>query len=166
MMSQVPLLDAEIAMNMRLAHSRHVVHFIAFVVDEDGDLRGILIPWAGVTIDTLPTIRSSYFRDIVYGLRDIHALPLLDTDIGKKDEPSHGDVFCRNILVMDGVAHLIDVNNEGLDYPGEHEAFLNVLLTLKDKAEGDVHMRRIGELEAWLRAGMGFAKLAEKMKDW
>jgi hypothetical protein len=166
MMSQVALLDAEIAMNTTLAHSPHVVHFIAYVVDDDGDLRGILFPWAGVTIDTLPTIRWSYFRDIVHGLRDIHALPLSETDIGKKDEPSHGDLFCRNILIMDGVARLIDLNTEGLDYPGDHQAFLNVLLTLKDKAEEDIDRSRIGEMETWLHAGMGFAELSDLMKDW
>jgi hypothetical protein len=162
----VAMIDSEIAMLKRLAHSPHVVHFIAYVVDEDDDLRGILIPWAGVTIDTLPTIRWSYLRDIAYGLRDIHALSLSEAEVGKKDTPSHGDVFCRNILVMDGVARLIDLDNAGLNYPGDHEAFLNVLLALKDKADGDVDKSRIGEMETWLRNGLGFAELAEKLQDW
>ena len=135
-------------------------------MDEDGDLRGILLPWAGVQIDTLPTVRWSFFRDIVYGLLDIHSLPQPKTEDGEEREASHGDVFCRNILVKDGVARLIDLNNEGLDYPGDHEAFFNVILALKDKAEGDIDRSRMDELEAWLRSGMGFAQLLENMKEW
>ena len=144
MKGQVARLDAEIAMMNQLMHSPHIVHSIAYVVDEDGDLRGILLPWAGVTIDALPTVCWSYFRDIVYGLRDIHSLSVQGSDEG---EASHGDVFCRNILVQDGVARLIDLNNEGLDYPGDHKAFANVVQSLKDKADGDIDKKRMSELE-------------------
>ena len=64
------------------------------------------------------------------------------------------------------MARLIDCANEGLDYAGDHQAFLDVLLTLKDKAEGDIDKSRLAELEAWLRAGMSFAQLSEKVKEW
>jgi hypothetical protein len=67
---------------------------------------------------------------------------------------------------MDGVARLIDLNNERLNYSGDHEAFLNVLLTLKDKAERGVHKSRIGELGAWLRAGMDYLGILEEMEGW
>ena len=162
----VAMIDNEIAIMKRLEHSPHIVHFIGYVVDEDGDLRGILLPWAGVKIDSLPTVRWSFFCDIVYGLSDIHSLTLPESEMGEEREASHGDIFCRNILVKDGVARLIDSANEGLDYPGDHQAFLDVLLALKDKAEGDVDKSRIAELEAWLRAGMSFAQLSEKVKKW
>ena len=75
------------------------------------------------------------------------------------------EMFCRNILVKDGVARLIDLDNAGLDYPGDHEALLNVLLALNEKAERDVDKRRMDELEAWLRDGVGFAQLLESMTE-
>jgi hypothetical protein len=155
------MLDSEIAMLKRLPLSSHVVHFIAYVVDEGNDLRGILLPWAGVTIDTLPTISWSYLRDVVCGLRDIHALPLSETVVGEKDELSHGVVFCRNILVMN-----IDLDSEGPDYPGAHKAILNILLNLKDKAEGDIDKSCLEDMETWLRDGLGFTELSAKMNNW
>ena len=88
-------IDKEIAMMKRLAHSTHIVHFIAYVVTKDGDLRGILLPWAGVQIDTLPTVRGSFFRDIVCGLLDIHSHPQSKSEDGEEGEASHGDVLSQ-----------------------------------------------------------------------
>ena len=40
-------------------------------MEEGGDLRGILLQWPRVQIDTLPTFCLPFLRDIVYGLLKI-----------------------------------------------------------------------------------------------
>ena len=77
-------------------------------------------------------------------MRSIHAFPVLETEVGEKDEQSHGDVFCRYILSWMKCARLIGLDNQRLDYPRDQDAFLNGLLTLKDKPEKEFDKTRIG----------------------
>jgi hypothetical protein len=138
----------------------------AYVVDEDDEMRGLLFPWAGVTIDTLPTVHWSYFRDLIYGLRDIHAITWPDSDSGTEVEASHGDIFCRNILVMDHKARWIDIGAPGEDYPGDSTAFADVLALLSVKADQDLDRDHMKDVETWLRGGMSFADVAMAIGDW
>lgn len=155
-------LDSEISMINPLLHSPYIVHIEAYIMDEDDDMRGILLPWAGECIDKVPTVRWSYFRDVTYGLRYIHAL----TNPDGQDEASHGDVFCRNILVQDGVAHIIDLDNAGCDYPGDRIAFADVIAELKEKAEGKSDTERMEKLGCLLHEGVSFDNIAAKISDW
>ncbi|KAF8530080.1 hypothetical protein BU17DRAFT_59857 [Hysterangium stoloniferum] len=164
--SMISLFDEQMAVLKDFISNPYIVSPSAYIVDEDDDMRGILFPWAGVCIDALPFVRWSYVRDLLFGLRDIHAIIRTDPNFGGEVEGSHGDVFCRNILVMDGKARWIDIGTTEVDYLGDSVAFADVLALLLDKAEGEVDRSHMEDVETWLRDGISFFDIAIAIEFW
>ncbi|KAJ6520526.1 hypothetical protein C8R45DRAFT_955489 [Mycena sanguinolenta] len=127
-----PRLRTEVDLLLALRPSLFFPNIEAFIVDEHGMMRGILMPFLGHTIDSekVETVPLSVFRDLFLAMSDLERL-------GKVP---HGDLFPRNILVSDqGRLTVIDPGNAGIDYPGDRQALCDLLVdadVLKKIASG------------------------------
>jgi hypothetical protein len=112
-------IEAEILISLRL--SPFFPNIEAFVIDEQGMMRGFLLPFLGTTIDSksVETLPLPFFRDLFLAMSDLERIC----------KRPHGDLFARNILVSeDGKLTIIDVGNAGCDYPGDRQALADLLV--------------------------------------
>jgi hypothetical protein len=94
----------------------------AFVVDEQGMMKGIILPFLGNTIDSenVDVLPLSFFTDL-FAMSDLERICKVP----------HGDLFARNILVSEeGILTVIDPGNPGpgYDYPGDRQDLSDLLV--------------------------------------
>ncbi|KAG6815834.1 hypothetical protein H0H87_010914, partial [Tephrocybe sp. NHM501043] len=155
----------EVALNGQVRDSPYIVALAAFIVDEDGLLRGQLYPWSGVRIDTLPSVTWQMLRDVLAGLRDIGRATMPDHSTGNIVAASHGDVFSRNVVVQDGRARLIDAGNEGLNYEGDRGAAITMFSSLAEKMPTEEDKKKLSVMLELLKTDLGFEVIVERLSQ-
>ncbi|KAJ7879916.1 hypothetical protein B0H14DRAFT_3434665 [Mycena olivaceomarginata] len=119
--TDAPRLSIEAEILISLRPSPFFPNIEAFVIDEQGMMRGFLLPFLGNTIDSesVETLPLPLFRDLFLAMSDLERIC----------KRPHGDLFARNILVSeDGKLTIIDVGNAGCDYPGDRQALADLLV--------------------------------------
>lgn len=128
---------------------------LAFVVDENGMMRGFLLPFCGDELSSSHAIplHHSIFLDLMKAMSDPKAL---------YKEP-HGDLCSRNILVSNDGNHLmvIDPGNPVIDYPGDRHALVAVL-TEEDvlkRLETELDREKVRRIQEKLEEGWGYQEI-------